>query len=410
MGKTIVIVGTVDTKGEQLRYLKDRIERRGHRATIMDISMGGKPSFEADIGPHEIARLGGMDHAAMITSKDRLAVTNAMTEGAGLKALDLLSQGLLDGIVALGGTTIAFLGSRIMARLPFGLPKLIATPAAMPVYVGRWFGATDVAVMQLIMEVAGMNDVVTNCIAQVAGSICGLVEESAHYTALKLPYPSVAITQIGFSDQCAKNVERLLLERGYHVYPFHAQGVSDRAMDRLIAQGLFDGVVEIVPAGLVEEKFKGNRAAGMERLDAGIERGIPQVWAPCCLNLTGAGPTRTNRQKYVASGKVLEIDEIRAMTRFPVDELLEGARMYAEKMNRAKGPLKLVVPLRGWSSIDREGSLLYDPEADRLFVEEMKRHLDNGVEIQEIDCNLEDLPTAEALVHSLDQFIKESNR
>jgi uncharacterized protein (UPF0261 family) len=237
-----------------------------------------------------------------------------------------------------------------------------------------------------------------------------MVEEAYDYKALKLPYPSIAVTELGFSDQCAKYVEQLLTEKGYHVYPFHAQGISDRAMDRLISQGFFDGVIEIVPSGLVEEKFKGNRAAGIERLDAACERGIPQVWAPCCLNLTGAGPTRTNREKYIASGRVLMIDEIRAMTRFPVDELLIGAKLYAEKINKAKGPIKLVVPLRGWSSLDREGGILYDPKEDQIFIEELKKHLRSPLEIEEVDCNLEDFDTAKALVSSLIHFIEDEKK
>jgi uncharacterized protein (UPF0261 family) len=280
----------------------------------------------------------------------------------------------------------------------------------MPVYVGRWFGATDLIVMQLIMEIAGMNDLVKNALAQVAGAISGMVEEAYDYRALNLPYPSIAITEVGFSDQCAKYVEDLLTEKGYSVYPFHANGTSDRAMDRLISQGFFDGVIEIVPAGLIEAKFKGNRAADMERLDAAGERGIPQVWAPCCLNLTGAGPTRTNREKYTASGKVLNIDAMRAMARFPRDELLIGAKLYAEKINKAKGPLKLVIPLRGWSSLDREGSILYDPQEDRLVVEELKKNLRVPLEIEEIDCNLEDFQTAKALVDSLIHFMEGQQR
>jgi len=406
MKKKIVIIGTVDTKGEQLRFLKDRIESNGHEAILMDISMGGHPSYQAEITPEEIARLAGKDLEEIVTSSDRSAVVNTMTMGAQQKSLDLLSKGELHGVVALGGATIALAGSRVMSKLPFGIPKVIGTPAAMPAYVGRWFGANDLTIMQLIMEVAGMNDLVKNALAQVAGAISGMVEEAYDYTSLRLPYPSIAITQIGFSDQCAKNVERLLEEKGYHVFPFHAQGVSDRAMDRLISQGFFDGVIEIVPAGLVEEKFKGNRAAGMERLDAALERGIPQVWAPCCLNLTGAGPTRTNREKYLATGRVFEIDEIRAMTRFPTDELVIGAQLYAEKMNRAKGPLKLVIPLRGWSSIDREGSVLYDPAEDRIFVEELKKNLRTVIEIEEVDCNLEDMETARVLVDSLDTYMQ----
>jgi uncharacterized protein (UPF0261 family) len=407
MGKNIVIIGTVNTKGDQLSLLKEKIESRGHQAILMDISMGGPPAFQADITPEEIAGLVSKDIEEIRASKDRLTITNAMSAGAQQKALDLLSQGELDGIVSLGGSTIALVASQVMSKLPFGIPKVIGVPAAQTVFVGRWFGSNDSVVMQLIMEIAGMNDLVKNAISQVAGAISGMVEEAFDYTSLKLPYPSVALTELGFSDQCAKHVEQLLTEKGYHVYPFHAQGISDRAMDRLISQGFFDGVIEIVPAGLIEERFKGNRPAGMARLNAAGERGIPQVWAPCCLNITGAGITRTNREKYLATGKVLEIDEMRAMARFPVDEMKIGAELYAEKINKAKGPIKLVVPLRGWSSLEKEGSILLDPEEDRIFIEALKKHLRVPLEIEEVDCNLEDFDTAQALVDSLVKFMEE---
>jgi uncharacterized protein (UPF0261 family) len=410
MGKRIVIIGTVNTKGDQLGFLKEKIESRGHKAILMDISMGGRADFQADITPEEIAGLAGKDIEEIRASKDRLAITNAMTAGAQQKALDLLSRGELDGIVSLGGATIALIASQVMSRLPFGIPKVIAVPAAMGAYVGRWFGSNDSVVMQLIMEIAGMNDLLKNAISQVAGTISGMVEEAYDYKSLKLPYPSVAVTQLGFSDQCAKYVEDFLAEKGYHVYPFHAQGVSDRAMDRLISQGFFDGVIEIVPAGLIEERFKGNRAAGMERLDAAGERGIPQVWAPSCLNITGAGITRTNREKYLATGKVIEIDELRAMARFPRDELLIGAQLYAEKINKARGPIRLVVPLRGWSSLEREGSPLLDPEEDQVFIEELKKNLRVPLEIEEVDCNLEDIDAARALVESLDTYMQSEEK
>ena len=406
MKKKIVIIGTADTKGDQLRFLKERIESRGHEAILMDISMGGDSSCQEDITPQEIAALAGKDIEEIRASKDRLSITNAMSSGAQQKALELLSQGELHGMVSLGGATIALIASRVMSKLPFGIPKVIGVPAAQTVYVKEWFGANDLVVMQLIMEIAGMNDLIKNAISQVAGAISGMAEQAYDHTSLKLPYPSVAITELGFSDRCAKYVEQLLTEKGYHVYRFHAQGISDRAMDRLISQGFFDGVIEIVPAGLIEERFEGNRPAGMARLDAAAERGIPQVWAPCCLNITGAGPTRTNRGKYVASGRVLEIDEMRAMARFPLDEMVIGAKLYAEKINKAKGPVKLVVPLRGWSSLDREGSILYDPEEDRIFIEELKNNLRAPIEIEEVDCNLEDMDTAKVLVDSLDRYMK----
>ena len=108
-----------------------------------------------------------------------------------------------------------------------------------------------------------------------------------------------------------------------------------------------------------------------------------------------------------ATGKVLEIDEMRAMARFPVDEMKIGAELYAEKINKAKGPIKLVVPLRGWSSLEREGSILLDPEEDRIFIEALKKHLRVPLEIEDVDCNLEDFDTAQALVNSLIKFMKE---
>jgi len=406
MGKKILVIGSLDTKGDQLAFLKERIEARGHKAMLMDVSMGGRAPFRPEIGAEEIARLGGKEISEIINSRDRFEITNAMTRGAQLKALDLLSKRELDGVVSLGGATIALLASQVMSKLPFGIPKVIGVPAAQPVYVGRWFGSNDSVVMQLIMEIAGMNDLLKNAVAQVAGVISGMVEEAMDYSAMRLPYPSIAVTELGFSDQCARNVERLLTARGYHVYTFHAQGISDQAMDRLIAQGFFDGVIEIVPAGLIEERFKGNRPAGMSRLDAAGERGIPQVWAPCCLNITGAGPTRHNREKYVASGKVLGIDEMRAMARFPMDELMVGAELYAEKINKARGPIKLVVPLKGWSSLDREGSILYDPAEDMKFIEELKKRVTVQLPIVEVDCNLEDPAAAETLVNAMIGLVK----
>ena len=410
MPKRIVIMGTMDTKGEQLQFLKEQIDSSGFEPIMMDLSMGGQSSIQADITSEEICQLAGKDIKELIASKDRPFVTETMNEGARQKALELLSRDSLHGIVSMGGSTMAFMGSKVMSQLPFGLPKVIAIPAAMPVYVGTWFGATDLIVMQMIMEVSGMNDLIKNAITQVAGAITGMVAKAPDYNSLRLPYPSIAITEVGFSNQCAKYVEELLTQKGYHVFPFHAQGTSDRAMDRLISQGFFDGVIEIVPAGLIEARFKGNRAADMTRLDAAGERGIPQVWAPCCLNMTGAGPTRHNREKYIASGKVLQIDDIRAMARFPLDEMLEGAGLYAEKLNKAKGPVKLVIPLKGWSSLDYPGNILSDPEEDLKFVEALKKDLQKPIEIEEVDANLEELRFAEVLVNSLDAMMMSGSR
>ena len=408
MAKTIVILGTLDTKGEHLLLLKKRIEARGHTALIIDLSMGSIPAVSGDIAASEIALLGGHTLEELIARGNRSFSTDVMIKGAQKKAAELLSRGQLDGIVAMGGASMALIGSRIMSGLPFGVPKVIATPAAMPTYISEWFGYMDVVVMQVLMEFAGMHNLIEAVITQVAGAVSGMVEEGVDYASITLPYPSVGVTQIGFNEACASEVKRLLEEKGYHVYPFHANGISDRSMERLIAQGFLDGLIDIVPAGLIEELFQGNRAAGMERLDAPIERGMPLVLAPSTFNVTGCGPTRRMKERFYNRQPTLQIDEIRFMTRYTPDEMRQGARLYAEKLNRIKAPVKLFVPLRGWSSVDKPGSVLYDPEKDRIFMDELKSLLKPGIplEIEEVDCNLEDREFARALVEGFEKLFR----
>ncbi len=407
MSKSIVILGTLDTKGEHLRLLKRKIEKRGHRGLILDLSMGSVPAISGDIPASEVALAAGHRIEQLVAARDRAASADVMIAGAQVKMAELLSKKQIDGIVAMGGASMALIASRVMAKLPFGIPKVIATPAAMPTYIAEWFGALDVVVMQVIMEFAGMNNLITAVIDQVGGAISGMVEEASDHRSLKLPYPSIAITQIGFNEQCAILVKKLLEEKGYNVYPFHANGISDRSMERLISQGFLDGLIDIVPAGLIEELFQGNRAAGMERLDAPIARGIPLILAPSTLNVTGAGPTRRMKERFINRPRI-QIDEIRYMTRYSPDEMRQGARLYAEKLNRAGGPVKFLVPLRGWSSVDKPGSVLYNPEEDRLFFEELKAHLTTEIPIEEVDCNLEDPEFALALVERFDKMFKEA--
>ena len=151
MAKTIVILGTLDTKGEHLHLLKNTIERRGHRVLILDLSMGSVPESAADITASEIAGLGGGSIEEMIAARDRSASAKVMIAGARQKVLELLSKKELDGIVAMGGASMALIASRVMGKLPYGIPKVIATPAAMPTYIAEWFGDMDVTVMQVIM-------------------------------------------------------------------------------------------------------------------------------------------------------------------------------------------------------------------------------------------------------------------
>ena len=397
--KSVIVMGTLDTKGEEILFLKQQLEQKQCSVIVIDVSMGGQPFSKADVGPDEIARLGGSTIEEIRASKDRDWLTQVMERGATEKVRQLYAAGKVGGIMAIGGSTMALFGARVMKLLPFGIPKIIVCPGVIPAQVRRLYDTMDMMIMQGVVDFAGLNELTMSVLVRAAGAMCGMLEDSGE-TISSLLEKSVAITQLGWSDNCARLVKQHLEERGYRVYPFHAQGIGDRAMEDLIVQGFFDGVIDIAPAGVIEEIFHGTRAAGPKRLEAAGERGLPQVIAPCSINITNASLTRRQADKYVSREKKIKQDEARIETRYNREELVTAARVYAKKLNKARGPVKILFPTRGWSSLDKEGSVLHAPKEDKLFVEELRRNLKPEVESEELDCHLEDPEFALALVET----------
>jgi uncharacterized protein (UPF0261 family) len=400
--KSVIVMGTLDTKGKEILFLKQQLEQKQCHVIVIDVSMGGQPFVKADVGPDEIARLGGSTIEEIRASKDRNWLTQVMEKGASEKVRQLYAAGRIGGIMAIGGSTMALFGARVMKLLPFGIPKIIVCPGVIPAQVRRLYDTMDMMVMQGVVDFAGLNELATSVLVRAAGAMYGVLEGSREAISSLLE-KSVAITQLGWSENCAKLVKQRLEERGYRVYPFHAQGIGDRAMEDLITQGFFDGVIDIAPAGVIEELFHGTRAAGPKRLEAAGERGLPQVIAPCSINITNASLSRRQSEKYVSREKKLKQDEARIETRYNREELISAAEVYAEKLNKARGPVKVLIPTRGWSSLDREGSVLHAPEEDKVLVEELRKKLKPEIEIEELDCHLEDAEFALALVEA---FVK----
>ena len=401
----IFVIGTTDTKGRELLFLKEQIAQRYKFVCIIDVSMGKEPMFEAEVGPAEIASLGGSCIEEVRLSDDRSKIIRIMEKGTIEKLKQLYAANKVAGVMAVGGVTMALFGANVMKVVPFGIPKFIVCPGAMPAFVPRWFGAMDMVVMQGVVDFAGLNPLVKNVLTRAAGAISGMAGGDLGPLP-QLPLKSVAMTELGYCEKCAQLVRSRLEAAGYSVYPFHAQGIGDRAMDDLLRQGFFNAVIDIVPSGVIEEMFSGTRAAGPDRLEAAGERGLPQVVAPCSVNITNAGPERKDAEKYVHRDRKLKQDELRILTRYNKDELVAAARVYARKLNGARGPVKILIPNRGWTSLDRKGSVLHAPEEDKIFTEELRKNLKHGIEIQEVDCHLEDPEFAIELVSAFLQMEK----
>jgi uncharacterized protein (UPF0261 family) len=417
VAKSIVIVSTLDTKGAEASFLKELIEARGHNTLLVDVNTGGEPSIRPDITAGEVAVAGGGDINQIRASKETGKITPIMVKGAIEKISELHAAGKVDGIVSFGGASNTTMATSIMKALPFGVPKFVlSSTASMPAYAAKYIGTSDIAIMHSVLDISGLNDLVRDALKRAAGAICGMVESGPPVTAEALKgreKPLIAVTQFKFAEGAGQRSMTYLEEKGYEPIAIHAQGIGDRAMEELIAQGIFDGVLDLVPAGVSEEWIGGNRAAGATRLEAAGARGIPQVLTPCGFDMISCGPLSRRDQgdplwasRRLAERKMFFPDEFRLQIRTDAEEVKEIARIVADKLNRSKGPVRFLIPMQGWSTLSVEGADLYDPAADRVFAPELRKHLKPEIEIIELDTHLNTPEFAKAAVDALDTMMK----
>ena len=415
MLKQIVILCSMDSKGEEAYYLKKKIEDCGGKPLLMDIGIGQEPDLVPDITAETVTNAADGDIHAIRKSKDTGAVIPVMIKGAGRIALDLLKKGELGGIVSFGGASNTATATTIMKKLPFGIPKLmVSSSASMPAYAASYIGTKDITMMHSVVDLSGLNDLTTSVFENAAGSITGMVKISKGAVKPASDKALIAITSFKFSEKLSNNVKTLLEKKGYAVIPFHAQGMGDQAMEELLEQGIFDGVIDIVPAGVIEQILGGNRAAGEQRLEAAGRVGIPQVYTPCGFEMLSCGPLERKDQDdplWKSLGldkrKIFIPDAFRVQVRTNAEELKRVAAVVAEKLNRSRGPLKFIIPLQGWSSISVEGASLYDPQTDIVFNRSLREHLRPDLEIIEQDDAYDSPALAEVLVDALEDMLPE---
>ena len=393
--KAVLIISTLDTKGPETLYLKEKIEGLGVDTLLMDISMRGDGPSSADITPDRVATAGGSSIGEISVSRERAKITNIVIAGASRIAGELFQQGKLGGVIGLGGSTGSLMATEVMRSLPFSVPKLmVSSTAALPGLSTRYIGTGDIALFHSVVEISGLSNALKNVLDRAA---CGVVSmtQGVVTPAKNEAGKAIALTMLGPCEKCASTVRKRLESKGYQVTGFSAAGIGDRAMEEMIAHGLFQGVIDLAPGGVGEHLFGFMRDAGPRRLESAGEAGIPQVISLCSVNhmtprKSRYKPEYKDRPKY-------DLDKYRTWLRMSVDELTQVARVFAEKINRAKGPVRLMVPLKGWSSVDREGNPTYAPEEDRIFIQELRAQLNPDLEIREVNANMEDPAFAEAV-------------
>ena len=404
MNKGIVIVCNLDTRGEDIVFVKALIASRGHDAILLDFSMEEPPPFPGDIRTEDVAARGGLA-IEVVREKyrsDRDTATQNQIRGAAAIVAELVEAGRVHGIIGIGGGTATLVATSIMQQLPFGMPKLMASPmAAHPAYIDKYVGTKDITMHHTVLDIVKMNPLLRAQITNAVGAICGMVEMTQG-TAIQFDKPCVAISSFGFGEMAVQAAIGMLEEAGFTPIVCHAQGKGDKAMEEMIRDGAFQGVVDICIGGVMEHLFKGNRDPGPDRLKAAAAAGIPTVLAPCGLDILSYGgradmlEATQHRVQYVQ-------DALRVQVRTTVDELRQAADVIAERLNAARGPWTFLVPLQGWSSLDRVGRPIHDPAADAAFVARLKAQLHDPSHVKEVDLHLY---TPEFARVAVDEFVR----
>ena len=404
--KRIAIIATLDTKGEEVSYLKELVSRRGHKPVVIDVGSGGEARIPADITAGDVARAGGAEIEKVRVSKERRQVVEIMVKGAVAKLSGLYQAGEIDGVVAIGGMSSAVLASSIMEEIPWRIPKLIVSSAASMPGSNRFFGPTGITMMHSLVDIGGLNSLLKTQLARAAGAICGMVEEETSLPSLTQQKPMVAISAYGYTENCARYLCQAL-EESYEPVRFHASGVPEIAMEKLIEDSFFAGVIDLVPSSITNLFFGGSRSSWARRLEIAGEKGVPQVVAPGGVNtISRVGFTEEALAPELKTHRHYFMDAQRVTVWLNDNELRKVASVYAEKLNKAVGPTKVLIPLRGWLSIEKEGTSFYDPQVNRSFVDELRKILKDKIELREVDANIDDPTFAQAVIDAFNEVMK----
>jgi uncharacterized protein (UPF0261 family) len=400
MARTIALIGAFDTKGAEYAFLREQILARGHDVlTINTGVLGATDLFGVDVPAEDVAAAGGGDLAALRERKDRGEAMKVMAAGAPVVARRLYDQGRFDGIIGMGGTGGTTIVAAAMRALPVGVPKVCVSTAAGS-DTSPYVGTKDVTLIPSIVDVAGINRVSRIIFVRAAGAVCGMVASDVPAPAEDKPV--ITASMFGNTTECVDACREALAARGYEVLVFHATGTGGRTMESLVREGLVDAVLDITTTEWADTVCGGVFSAGPDRLSAPGEMHLPHLIVPGCVDMANFGPMATVPQKYKDAGRTFyEWNPSVTLMRTSVEENEHMGRAFAEKANAALGPVAFLIPLRGVSILDGDGQPFCDRRADQAMFDAIKAGLRKGIEVVEMDCNINDPAFAAKAVEML---------
>ncbi|MEM9872647.1 MAG: Tm-1-like ATP-binding domain-containing protein [Pseudomonadota bacterium] len=402
MTKTILVIGTYDTKDDELRYVSDRIAAMGGAVMRMDVSVLGDPSQPTEISKADVARAGGNDIETAMTCGDENTAMQIMARGAATLTADLHARGEIHGMLALGGTMGTDLALDCAQALPMGVPKYVVSTVAFSPLIPPDRLSPDIQMILWAGGLYGLNAVCKSSLSQAAGAVLGAAQAVEPPVATR---PVIGMTSLGSS--CLKYMTHLrapLQERGFDVAVFHATGMGGMAFEALAAQGYFAAVMDFALPELANLMVGSVAHAGQGRLTQAGARGIPQIVAPGCTDLIDfAGwqeiPAAYANRPFHAHNRLIQSAGLAP------DERRSLMRDIAARLRAATAPVHVLMPTHGVEEWDRAGGAAHDPDGLAAMLDAAQYAFTPPTQLSMLDCHINDPHFAEAALTVLDGWI-----
>lgn len=407
MSKNIIILATLDTKGEEAGYLAEKIHEKGHKTIIIDVGELGTPALKADFPREEIARSGGISLEEFFKdSKDKKAAP-IMAKGAIKIVNDLINSKKAHGIISLGGTKGTSLATEVIRSLKYGFPKImVSTMASSDVSV--FLDISDIIMFPSVSDILGLNPFLKKILSNAASAVCAMAENDENII-VEGSGPLIGISNVGITTPGAMHAIKLFREAGYETIVFHAVGTGGRAMERLVSEGVIGAVFDYALVEISNYLYKGLNNGGPDRLTMAGKMKIPQVISPggvevLALWIKEGDPVP---EQYRNRTEIRHSSLITTF-RFSKDELIHTAKVIIERLQNTNDEAVFMLPKGAYSIYSKKGTPFYDPESDKIFADYLKEHLPGNFKIVEVDSDLTDRPFVEAAVKEMISLINKN--
>ncbi|MEM7341311.1 MAG: Tm-1-like ATP-binding domain-containing protein [Actinomycetota bacterium] len=403
---TVCLAGTLDTKGEEYAFVKERLIAAGVDVLVVDCGVLGEPHFAPDIASSEVAAKAGIDladfRAGVEGAGGRVTAVGSMSQGLGVLLSELVDQGRIQAVLGMGGTGGTDLLSGAFRTLPMGLPKLIVSTMASN-DTRPYVGHSDMHMANAVTDIAGLNNVSKVVLANAAHSVAGMAQ---HYEVTKSlassSDPLIGVSMFGVTTPGVMRIRKRLEEEGFQVVTFHAVG-EGAGMEHLIDEGVIDGLIDFTLAELLNHWNNGIFDPGIERMSAATRNDIPLVVVPGAVEVFNFGAVDTIPAEYNTEERNVLIHNPNITSLLATkDELTRLGEYVADHVNRSLGPKAVALPLTGLDNYHAEGSQWHGVDVSPLF-EAIRANLDGGIELVEMANNINDEPFADAV---FDLFIE----